>query len=94
MKKKKEVAEIAKPVKVEEKLEPSEVIWNEIKDLPLNVFGLANQKVSMWVFKVPVPGKECLLTLKASSVYPVLEEMLSKSYDVDMNDKYVKVLKK
>lgn len=67
----------------------SDVIWAEIKDLPINMFSLPNQKVSDHVKKLKVPGDELLLTLNVSSVLPALETVIAeKGLEVEQGDKY------
>ena len=55
------------PVKTE-----SEKIWNEIKDLPLQMFGLPNQVVSQHCIPVQVDPTRLFLTIRSTSTLPAL----------------------
>lgn len=72
-------------------------IWEEIKDLPIGMFALANQTVKQHVHALPVPGKELLVKLVSTAALPALEETLTnrfgKKYEVDVAEGYVIVRK-
>lgn len=72
----------------------SDKIWEEIKDLPIEMFSLPNQKVSDYVTKVKLPGKHLTVTLKVSSVLTSLEYTLGSKFEVGQNEKFVTVSRK
>lgn len=74
---------------VEKKESDSDKMWNEIKNLPINVFGLTD-RVLNYAKKIDLesPG-ELYLSLKASAVVPALEESLGKKFSVETADKYI-----
>jgi hypothetical protein len=69
----------------------SDVIWDEVKDLPIEMFSLPNQKVSDHVVKIPLPGKVATVKLKSSSVITSLDHALSRKYDVIQGEVYTTI---
>lgn len=53
-------------------------IWNMVKGLPLDIYGLADQTVEMHVKRVSILPDQVHLILKSGAVLPALEEALSK----------------
>lgn len=84
------------PKQVEKVKAPeSDLIWEEIKALPLDIFGLSYQSVQDHVKKIELPGNECYISFKVGSVLPSLEDTLSnmkltrgKKYLIENADKY------
>lgn len=73
----------------EAKQTEADLIWAEIKDLPIDMFSLPNQKVSGYVKKVNVPGDQLLLTLNVSSVLPALEIAINnRGLELDQTEKF------
>lgn len=70
----------------------SEQIWNEIKDLPIAIFALANQTVQQHVVYVPMRGSDLLLKLISTAALPALEETLNsvkdKKYEIEVAEHY------
>lgn len=77
----------------QEKQVESELIWKEIKDLPIAMFSLPSQTVKQYVLPLPLPGKELLVRLTSTAVLPSLEAALSmvsgKKYEVEVAEDYV-----
>lgn len=81
------------------KLAPeSELIWEEIKDLPIAMFALPNQTIKQHVSKLNVPGNKLLLKLVSTAALPALEDALnnaaavhSKRYEVELAEGYTVV---
>lgn len=67
----------------------SEKIWDEIKDLPIDMFSLPNQKVSDHVVKKPLPGNKLYVTLNSSAVITALEAAVAGRFDLEQADKYI-----
>ncbi len=68
----------AKPTK-------SDLMWDAIKNLPINMFSLPNQKVSDHVERVKVSNDQVHLRLKSSSVVAQLEKVLARGYKMEEN---------
>lgn len=86
-------AEVVESVKVESvkvesvKVETeSDKIWNEISNLPINVFAIGGV-VADYVKKIELPGAELYLKLGSSAVLPALETTLSNP-NITRNKKY------
>lgn len=76
----------------------ADVIWNEIKDLPIDVYAVDFQVVSDHVKKVDFPGKQLYIKLATSGVLPALETTLNnmrltqgRRYEVELGDGFVLV---
>jgi hypothetical protein len=75
---------------VPERTEASK-IWAEIKDKQVSMFALPNQTVQNYCTYQDVEPSKCYLVLKVSSLLPVLEEVLGKSFKVELLDKWTVV---
>ncbi len=60
-------------------LTESDKIWNEIKDVPIQMFGLPNQIVKNHVERVKISPNELYLRLKSTSVISGLEMILTQN---------------
>jgi hypothetical protein len=80
----------------------SDVIWNDIKNIKVNAFGLPNQKVSDHVVRVEVPDDDAVyLTLKSSGFITSLEAALGYDqfagissdvkYELEQTEQYIVV---
>jgi hypothetical protein len=72
----------------------AELIWEEIKDKQVDIFGLPEQFVDMHCQPVPIEPSKLYLTAKASAFLPSLETALGNKYLVERADKYIVVVKK
>jgi len=77
-----------------EKETEADVIWEEIKNKTLDLYGLPNQTVEGHVKKLAVPGNELLLKMNASAVLPALEAAIAPKFEVEMSENYVIVRRK
>lgn len=77
--------------KIEKKADvnESDKIWSEIKDLPIDMFALPDQRVKNHVQRVKVTPTEVHLKLKSSSVVASLEAVLCRQFDLEISDGYV-----
>ena len=68
-------------------------IWEQIKEKPVNMYALPNQKVEDYCKPAMVEPSKCYLTLTstASALLPALEETLGKTYTVELVGKYIAV---
>ncbi len=69
-------------------------IWEEIKDLPIEMFSLPNQKISDYVTKINLPGKQLTVILKTTSVITSLEYAIGRIFDIDQGEKYITISRK
>jgi hypothetical protein len=67
----------------------ADMIWNAIKDKPIDVFALPNQIVSDYFTPVAIEPSRLYLSLSAPAAFPALETALGKSYVVDQDQKFV-----
>ena len=73
--------EVAEKTKYFTKDAEANLIWEEIKDLPISMFGLPNQTVEQHCFFIPVEPSKLYLTIKSSSALPALETSLQAHSD-------------
>ncbi len=79
--------------KTTDKTTNASVIWNDIKERSINVFGMP-QKVSELCKPVGDYSDKCYLTCRATAVFPFLETLLEKEYTCEQVEKYVVISKK
>lgn len=67
----------------------SDVIWDEIKNLPIQMFGLPDQVVAMHVTPVPVEPSNLYVLIRSSATLPSLEAAIAPAFQVELVDKFV-----
>lgn len=68
----------------------SDLIWDEIKELSIDIFSLPNQKVSDHVNKLNIPGNQLFVSLNSSAVLPALEIAVTRrGFEVEQTPKYI-----
>ena len=73
----------------------SELIWEEIKDLSIDMFGLPNQKISQYVTPInKIAGSKLYVKISVSSVITSLENAISHKFDVNQGDAYITIERK
>lgn len=72
----------------------AEKIWNEIKEMKIDMFSLPNQKIEQHVKMVQVEPSSLYVELYSSATLPALEEALKNGYSVEVNGRFIKILKK
>jgi hypothetical protein len=77
--------------KVEQGLTVADKIWQDIKDLRLELFALPNQFVNSYCEQIKIEPSKLYLTSKVSAVLPILEEALRGRYNVEKINKYIVV---
>ena len=77
-----------------ETVTPADKIWEEIKNVGLDIFSLTNKCVADYGTPVPVDPTRLFLTTKVGAFLPALEVALSKKYSVEKVDKYIVVAPK
>lgn len=78
----------APPAPPKVKLE-SEKIWEEIKNLPIAMFGLPDQFVLQHCTPVPVEPSALYVTIRSTAALPSLEAAIHPAYTVELADKFV-----
>lgn len=69
----------------------SEKIWEEIRTLPISMFGLPNQLVAMHCTPVNVEPSSLYLTIRSQAVLPSLETAIGDQYVIEVVEGYVVV---
>lgn len=64
-------------------------IWNQIKNVKLEMFGLPNQFVHLHCTPMFLDDNKLFLTINVGAVLTALEAALSPKYKVEMSDKFV-----
>ncbi len=65
-------------------------IWNEIKDVEINLFALP-KKIEDCCSPRPFEPSKLYLAYTVGAVLPAVEEALKKKYIVELSDKYITV---
>lgn len=78
---------------IEEKLAGTEAgkIWDEIKDRPIQMFALPDQKIFHYTTPSMVEPSKLYLVASATSALPAIEAALGNSYTVELVDRYLVV---
>jgi len=68
-------------------------IWDEIKNLKLEMFALDNQFVHLYYKPVPLDPSKLYLTAltKATSALPALEAVVSPKYQTEQVDRFITI---
>lgn len=69
-------------------------IWNNIKDMKLDLFSLPNQTVSLYAKPIPISDDVLYLEYKVPAFFPALENVVYSKYEVEMSGKWLIVKKK
>ncbi len=56
----------------------ADVIWDQIKDLPVEIYALPDQTLKQHVERLQVTEDQVHLRIKSPAIVPALEESLSK----------------
>lgn len=75
-------------------LNEAQKIWEEIKNVQLNMFALPNQTVDMYCKVYPIEPTHCYITVKVSAVLAALEDTLGKVYNFETAGKFVLITRK
>jgi LysM repeat protein len=70
---------------VVQKRNEADVLWDEIKDLSIEVFALPNQKVGNYLKRLNNPSA-LFVRASATAVLPALEAALGDSYSVEVTE--------
>jgi hypothetical protein len=75
----------------EKKQSTADKIWENIKDVRVEMFALPNQVVSRYCEPIAIEPSNCYLKFTTEVILPALELALKDKYDVERTDKYIKV---
>ena len=67
----------------------SEKIWDEIKNLPIAMFGLPDQFIVQHCTPVPVEPSALYVTIRSTAALPSLEAAIHPAFTVELVDKFV-----
>lgn len=70
-------------------LSEADKIWNEIKDMPIAMFGLPGQAIFQHVTPVSVEPSALYVTIRSSATLPSLETAIQPMFTVELADKFV-----
>ena len=71
-----------------------DVIWSEIKDVKLDIFGLPNQMVEMHCVKHLVEPSKLYITFRAGAILLALEAALGEKFEFGTSGKYTTLTRK
>ena len=78
--------------KVEKKVKTNaEKIWEEIKDKPLNMFALPNQKISDYASPANVEPSKAYLEYSVPALLPSLEGALGSVFKIELVGRWIAV---
>ena len=69
----------------------SDVIWDEIQNVALQMFGLPGQIISMHCTPVSIEPSKLYVSIRSQATLPALEAALSERFTVEMVDKWVAI---
>ena len=73
------------------KLTEAEQMWNEIRHLPIQMFGLPNQTVEQHCSFYAIDPNQLYLTIRSSATLPSLETAIAPRFVVELVDRFVVV---
>ncbi len=77
------------PVPQPQTLTEAEKIWEEIKNRPIDMFGLPDQFVFQHATFVAVEPSTLYVTIRSSATLPSLEAAVKPNFTVELADKFV-----
>lgn len=83
-----EVSPVLPPPVVPVKPE-SQKIWEEIMNLPIQMFGLPNQFIFQHCTPVTVEPTRLYVTIRSTAALPSLEAAIAPAFQVELADKFV-----
>jgi hypothetical protein len=94
---KKEVKAVEKVAETMVEKTEADIIWNDIKNLDLNLYALKNQFVSLHCKPMQVEPTKLYLefdSYRKGIILPALEELVKNTYNVEQVDRFLVVSKK
>jgi hypothetical protein len=80
-----------KPVEKKAVKTAAEKIWDEIKDLKIEMFALPDQRVHHYCKPVTIDPSKLFLIASAGSALPSLEAAIAPKYVVEKQDRFIVV---
>lgn len=72
----------------------ADLIWNEIKDVKLELFALPDQFIHKNVTPVKIDPSKLYLKYNISALLPSIEKALEDKFNVSLLDKYIVIERK
>ena len=72
----------------------AEKIWDQIRNLPIQMFGLPGQVVAMHATPFPIEPTKLYLTIRSSATLPSLETAVGDNFTVEQADRFVIVARR
>lgn len=69
-------------------------IWDEIRNLPIQMFGLPGQVVAQHAVPFPIEPSKLYLTIRSSATLPSLEVAVGDKFTVEQADRFVIVARR
>ncbi|HEY5267967.1 MAG TPA: hypothetical protein VII94_02440 [Candidatus Saccharimonadales bacterium] len=69
----------------------AEQMWSEIRNLPIQMFGLPNQTVEQHCSFYAVDPNQLFLTIRSSATLPSLESAITPRFVVELVDRFIVV---
>lgn len=79
---------------VQKKATEADKIWEEIKDVQLEMFSLPDQTVSKYCKPITVEPTKLYVTNSVQAVYPALENALGKKFTIELAQKFIVIARK
>ena len=72
----------------------TKAIWDEIKDVEIDIYGLKDQVVNQHARPVMIDPSKCYLEISAGAVLPAIEGSIGNRFNVECVDRWVVVTRK
>lgn len=79
----------SKQEKNEVQINMADQIWNEIKDLKIDIYSLPNQRISDHCTEIKIEPTKLYLQSKIPAIIPFLESIIPNKFQVYLVDKYI-----
>lgn len=83
------LAPVTVPVPQPQTLTEAEKIWEEIKNRPIEMFGLPDQFVFQHATFITIEPSALYVTIRSSATLPSLEAAVKPNFTVELADKFV-----
>ena len=83
------LAPVTVPVPQPQTLTEAEKMWEEVKNRPIEMFGLPDQFVFQHATFVTIEPSTLYVTIRSSATLPSLEAALKPNFTVELADKFV-----
>lgn len=80
---------VVAPPPVTVTLTESQVIWEEVRNRPIQMFGLPSQTIDQHCTVVPIEPTALYVSIRSSATLPSLEAAVAPEFTVELVDKFV-----